>query len=88
MLYESGLRGRFLTLSSLIFITLVRKRSSRLVQASRWLSDVRVRKYATASLHTLGDHVTGERERDTEEQRESVCVRNGCVLVTLHIKKR
>ena len=42
-----------LTLSSLIFSTLVRKRSSRLVQASLWLSEVKAKKYATASLHTL-----------------------------------
>lgn len=42
-----------LTLSSLIFSTLVRKSSSRLVQASLWLSEVRAKKYATASLHTL-----------------------------------
>lgn len=44
---------QLLTLSSLIFSTLVRKSSSRLVQASLWLSDVRARKYATASLQTL-----------------------------------
>lgn len=44
---------RLLTLSSLIFSTLVRKSSSRLVQASLWLSDVRAKKYATASLQTL-----------------------------------
>lgn len=42
-----------LTLSSLIFSTLVRKSSSRLVHASLWLSEVRAKKYATASLHTL-----------------------------------
>lgn len=45
-----------LTLSSLIFSTLVRKSSSRFVQASLWLSEVRARKYATASLHTLKAH--------------------------------
>lgn len=47
------LASETLTLSSLIFSTLVRKRSSRLVQASLWLSDVKAKKYATASPHTL-----------------------------------
>lgn len=37
-------RHLILTLLSLIFRTLVRNKSSKLVQASRWLSDVRVRK--------------------------------------------
>lgn len=38
------IRSLILTLLSLIFRTLVRNKSSKLVQASRWLSDVRVRK--------------------------------------------
>ncbi len=52
---------RLLTLSSLIFSTLVRKSSSRLVQASLWLSEVRAKKYATASLHTLDKEKNKER---------------------------
>lgn len=42
-----------LTFSSLIFNVFVRSSSRRLVQASLWLSEFTVIKYARASLHTL-----------------------------------
>lgn len=42
-----------LTFSSLIFSVFVKSNSRRLVQASLWLSEFTVIKYARASLHTL-----------------------------------
>lgn len=68
-----------LTLSSLIFSTLVRKSSSRLVQASLWLSDVSAKKYATASLHTLKCHKWGfifnlKRQKKNFDLCISVCL--------------
>lgn len=65
---------RLLTRLSLIFSTLVRKSSSRLVQASLWLSEVRAKKYATASLHTLHQKENQKcvvtRRENTERQND------------------
>lgn len=57
-----------LTFSSLIFSVFVKSNSRRLVQASLWLSEFTVIKYARASVHTLKRcHSSNRPEKNTQE---------------------